>query len=471
MPLDERDKTTPSNASLENGSEKPTVKVVLRLAPRDNSLQAQPTSISQELLPNGQTGCLAFDRVFPGSATQKELNDYFVPSIDKFKAGTNVSFIAYGHSGTGKSYTMGNTSRNGLIQMAASMILPGAVAVSYVQVYNDKLRDLLGETGKPRQCQQPAARSGSKSEDNLSFRSSELAVDKLSWRAVSSIAEFELLLDTGNKRRHINEIMESDLARAHAILIFESKETRARLVMVDMAGSSVGIPPCSGSVNKCNIAINMSMSALVKVVSQLSQGAKHVSYRDSKLTRLLQPSTDNPIEVNLIACIPDEPELSKETIRILLYAYVTRTPRVYTLEDEVSRARLMRLLSSSPLLPSKSKPASAVTGQAIHAMRQLHLGPPKPAHGSFNHRPLALENPKTVTREPPKQNISRRPAEKSLHEQLMKQKMGALLRRGNYRVDTSEILAELKPVRPKVHWSAFRLIILILIVWLCFAPI
>lgn len=66
-----------------------------------------PTSVAVDV-PQGRK-LFVFDRVFPETVDQEGVWDYLSDSVNSFLQGYNVSILAYGQSGAGKSYTMGTS--------------------------------------------------------------------------------------------------------------------------------------------------------------------------------------------------------------------------------------------------------------------------------------------------------------------------------------------------------------------------
>ena len=277
----------------------------------------------------------ALDRVFPPEASQeavfKEVSQLITSCLD----GHNVVVVATGQTGSGKTHTMegpelnkleGNALR-GLIPRACEQIFAAitddrrlkegwsfAISATAVEIYMDKLRDLQGTQGV------------------LKIRHSAngvTTVDNVISRSINSAADVYQLLKTTHKSRVSAATAKNERSsRSHSVFTLEVVATNAlsnrtrtsRLVLVDLAGSErVKKSEAKGDRLKEAQAINKSLSALTNVLMQLRGQAQHISYRDSKLTYLLQNSLSGTSKVLLVLAISaladDVPE-SVSTLRL-----------------------------------------------------------------------------------------------------------------------------------------------------------
>ncbi|KAH9856980.1 kinesin heavy chain [Lenzites betulinus] len=275
-----------------------------------------------------------FDRVFPPGTKQHEVFDYGVKDIVKgmwekslrtcqrsFRAyvldGYNGTIFAYGQTGSGKTFTMmgadiDSPDLKGLIPRITEQIfqsivesdahLEYLVKVSYMEIYLERIRDLLAPQN-----------------DNLQVheeKSKGVYVKNLSDYYVSSAREvYEIMRQGGAARVVSSTNMNAESSRSHSIFLItiqqRNTETGAQkngnLYLVDLAGSEkVGKTGASGQTLEEAKKINKSLSALGMVINALTDGkAKHVPYRDSKLTRILQESLGGNSRTTLIInCSP-----------------------------------------------------------------------------------------------------------------------------------------------------------------------
>ncbi|KAH9001249.1 kinesin heavy chain [Lactarius akahatsu] len=258
-----------------------------------------------------------FDRVFPVGTKQDEVFDYGVKEIVKdVLDGYNGTVFAYGQTGSGKTFTMmgadiDSEELKGIIPRITEQIFQSIVEsdahleyfvkVSYMEIYLERIRDLL----------QPQ-------NDNLQIheeKSKGVYVKSLSDYYVSSAREvYEIMRQGGAARVVTSTNMNAESSRSHSIFLItisqRNTETGAQktgnLYLVDLAGSEkVGKTGASGQTLEEAKKINKSLSALGMVINALTEKAKHIPYRDSKLTRILQESLGGNSRTTLIInCSP-----------------------------------------------------------------------------------------------------------------------------------------------------------------------
>ena len=167
-----------------------------------------------------------------------------------------------------------------------------SVRASYLQIYREVLQDLLGG-----------------GDGDLKIRRDPklgTIVQGLTEHPLSSADALARLIDTGNRKRAVaSTLMNSESSRSHAVVIIRvdqettttvggmktKKKVGSKINLVDLAGSErASKTGASGETLKEAISINQSLSALGNVINALTDGGKHIPYRDSKLTRLLQES-------------------------------------------------------------------------------------------------------------------------------------------------------------------------------------
>lgn len=163
------------------------------------------------------------------------------------------------------------------------------VRASYLEIYSEEIRDLLSKNQTARLQLKEKPDTGVYVKDLSSF-------------VVKSVKEIEHVMNVGNKNRSVGATeMNATSSRSHAIFIItvECSETGAdgenhirvgKLNLVDLAGSErQGKTKAEGTRLAEGIKINQSLSCLGNVINALVDGkVKHVPYRDSQLTRLLQ---------------------------------------------------------------------------------------------------------------------------------------------------------------------------------------
>ncbi|KAK1236545.1 hypothetical protein PQX77_000238, partial [Marasmius sp. AFHP31] len=273
---------------------------------------------SQQQVTGPEKDGFTFDRVFPMGTQQQEVFDYGVKDIVKdVMDGYNGTVFAYGQTGSGKTFTMmgadiDSDELKGIIPRITEQIfqsivesdahLEYLVKVSYMEIYLEKIRDLLAPQNDNLQVHEEKSRG--------------VYVKNLSDYYVSSAREvYEIMRTGGNARVVSSTNMNAESSRSHSIFLItinqKNTETGAQktgnLYLVDLAGSEkVGKTGASGQTLEEAKKINKSLSALGMVINALTDPkVKYIPYRDSKLTRILQESLGGNSRTTLIInCSP-----------------------------------------------------------------------------------------------------------------------------------------------------------------------
>uniref|UniRef100_UPI0035901023 kinesin-like protein KIF13A n=1 Tax=Myxine glutinosa TaxID=7769 RepID=UPI0035901023 len=277
--------------------------------------------------------------------------------------GYNACIFAYGQTGSGKSYTMmGSNEQPGLIPRLCSELftrvakeqceeLMVKVEVSYMEIYNERVRDLLDP----------------KSGRTLRVREHKILgpyVDELSQLAVASYQDIESLMLEGNKSRTIAATnMNEESSRSHAVFtivltqtLFDlqsgtSGEKASRLSLVDLAGSErVSKTGAAGERLREGSNINKSLSTLGLVISTLAEQAAgknkgtFVPYRDSALTWLLKDNLGGNSKTAMIATVSPAADSYEETLSTLRYADRAKRIVNHAVINEEPSAKIIREL-------------------------------------------------------------------------------------------------------------------------------
>ncbi|XP_069692798.1 osmotic avoidance abnormal protein 3-like isoform X2 [Periplaneta americana] len=283
-----------------------------------------------------------FDGVYHVTSTTEQIyNEIAYPLVEGVLEGYNSTVFAYGQTGCGKSFTMQGitdpSSQRGIIPRAFEHIFEAVsvaegtkylVLASYLEIYNEEIRDLLGLDVKRKLDLKEHADKG-------------VYVQDLSMHPVQSVADCEQLMERGWKNRSTGAtLMNADSSRSHSIFSIslemmplcaledenfaEGSEhiRRGKLNLVDLAGSERQAKTgATGERLKEATKINLSLSALGNVISALVDGkSKHIPYRDSKLTRLLQDSLGGNTKTLMVACLSPADNNYDETLSTLRYA-------------------------------------------------------------------------------------------------------------------------------------------------------
>lgn len=278
----------------------------------------------------GRTISYTLDQVYGALATTAELYEQSVqPVVRSALEGYHGSVFAYGQTSTGKTYTMTGTQKSpGIVSLAINDIFQYIqqgdqaareylIRFSYIEIYNEQILDLLSDTASSIRILE--------GKDGVTVRG-------LREHVVTAPAAIFELLRKGERRRQVGSTnMNRHSSRSHAIvrIWIESKvagnnsKTRASsLSLVDLAGSeSVRLTGSTGDRKREGQYINKSLMALGQVIYKLSENEKsHIPYRDSKLTRLLQPSLSGNAQIVSICNISPSVSHIEESHNTLKFA-------------------------------------------------------------------------------------------------------------------------------------------------------
>lgn len=320
-----------------------------------------------------------FDFVFGPDSLQQDIFALAAkPLVDAALDGYNATIFAYGQTGTGKSFTMlgGDGDKRGIIPNAFNHIFgkieddkePGRrylVSVSYLEIYNEEVRDLLSKNYK-RPLELKEGPDGVYVKDLSSF-------------VVRSVDDISAFMKAGTANRSVGATqMNADSSRSHSVLGIsieccsvgpdgDEHMRRGRLNLVDLAGSErQSKTQAEGARFAEAVNINLSLSALGNVISALAEGkARHIPYRDSKLTRLLQNSLGGNSRTVMIANVGPCDFNADETISTLRYANraknIQNTP---TINEDPKDALLRQFQDEIERLKKQLEAAAAGEGGA-----------------------------------------------------------------------------------------------------------
>ncbi|GAB4855542.1 Kinesin-like protein KIN-14S [Ancistrocladus abbreviatus] len=242
-----------------------------------------------------------FDHVFGPHDSQEAVFAQTSSIVTSVMDGYNVCIFAYGQTGTGKTFTMEGTPENRgvnyrtleeLFRIAneRSSIMMYELSVSMLEVYNEKIRDLLVENSN-----QPVKR--------LEIKQAAEGTQEVPGLVEAHVYDTDgvwELLRSGSRVRSVGSTNGNEVSsRSHCLLrvtvkgenLVNGQRSKSNLWLVDLAGSErVGRIEVEGERLKESQFINKSLSALGDVISALASKTAHVPYRNSKLTHLLQSS-------------------------------------------------------------------------------------------------------------------------------------------------------------------------------------
>jgi centromeric protein E len=316
--------------------------------PPDTIQQSPSTTILQ-----GRTSCYTLDRVYgPASNTSELFENSFRSLVEAAMDGYHASVFAYGQTSTGKTFTMTGTKESpGIVPLAVedcfrlieTLDSPREylLRVSYMEIYNEQTIDLL--TANPQPVRIFESKNG------------EVSIRGLTEEVVSSPAQVFSLICEGETRRQVGSTnMNKHSSRSHTIfrIWIESRSSEyehsnvriSSLSLVDLAGSeSIRLSGSTGERRKEGQYINKSLMALGQVVYKLSelkrQGESpqkvHIPYRDSKLTRLLQPSLSGNAQIVIICNVSPQASHLEESHNTLKFAVRAKRIQQKAIRTEV----------------------------------------------------------------------------------------------------------------------------------------
>ncbi|XP_060964296.1 kinesin-like protein KIN-UB [Cannabis sativa] len=361
------------------------VRVAIRLRPRNAEELAADADFADcvELQPelkrlklrknNWDSDTYEFDEVLTEFASQKRVYEVVAkPVVESVLDGYNGTVMAYGQTGTGKTFTLGrlgeeDTSDRGIMVRSMEDILASispdtdSISVSYLQLYMETIQDLLDP-----------------SNDNIPFvedpRTGDVSVPGATLVEIRDQQTFLELLRVGETHRiAANTKLNTESSRSHAILMVHVKRSvmgrednhsvdngelsclsksfkpllrKSKLVVVDLAGSErIHKSGSEGHMLEEAKSINLSLSALGKCINALAENSAHVPVRDSKLTRLLRDSFGGSARTSLIITVGPSPRHRGETTSTILFGQrAMKVENMLKIKEEFDYKSLSRRL-------------------------------------------------------------------------------------------------------------------------------
>nr|XP_023026727.1 protein claret segregational [Leptinotarsa decemlineata] len=280
-----------------------------------------------------------FDRVFQPESTQAEFFEELSQLVQSALDGYDVCVFAYGQTGSGKTYTMQgiNTPEHlGMVPRSVDLIFKAienlrrsnwiyTVKVSFLEIYNECVRDLLD----------PDVNRSS-----LEIKYNEgrgITVTNLKIENINSPEEFNALLEIAQQNRMVAATdFNEHSSRSHAIYkiyLYGSNEEyhcscAGSVNLVDLAGSERAKTTSIGERLAETKNINTSLSILGHVMLALYNKEKHIPYRNSKLTYLLQSSLGGNSKTLMVVNISPFEEFYQESITSLRFATKVKEVKV-----------------------------------------------------------------------------------------------------------------------------------------------
>ncbi|KAI1385861.1 kinesin heavy chain [Hypoxylon trugodes] len=319
-----------------------------------------------------------FNGVYDRETTQEELFAAEVsPHLKSLFQGLDVTIFAYGVTGTGKTHTM----RGGL-KLAERGVIPRllsgvfrrakkitkdsdgettvAVALSYYEIYNDKVFDLL----EPPEKRTPSG---------LPLRAEangKTVVAGLSERPCQDLKDFErLYIEANNNRITASTKLNAHSSRSHAILRVKLTQITGDMVRestasaIDLAGSEDNRRTDNGKERLIeSAAINKSLFVLSQCIDAISRGDRRIPFRESKMTRILSLGQNNGITIMILNLAPIR-SYHLDTLSSLNVSSRAKRIEVREIENEVVFKQPPRNNSSS---------SSGITRQPLRPLANAH---------------------------------------------------------------------------------------------------
>ncbi|XP_049378584.1 kinesin-like protein KIN-UC isoform X1 [Solanum stenotomum] len=372
----------------ENDPEPGRVRVAIRVRPRNaqelsdadyaDCVELQPELKKLKLRKNNwNSEFYKFDEVFAESASQKRIYDTVAkPVVESVLNGYNGTVMAYGQTGTGKTYTVGrlgkdDVSERGIMVRALEDIIVNttpssdSVEMSFLQLYMESIQDLLA----PEKINIPIVEDA---------KTGEVSVPGATVVKIQDLDHFLQLLQIGEANRlAANTKLNTESSRSHAILMVNIRKSvkndeetgsslqekdsktdrhgnqmplvrKSKLLIVDLAGSErIDKSGSEGRLLEEAKFINLSLTSLGKCINALAENSPHIPTRDSKLTRLLRDSFGGSARTSLIITVgPSSRHYSETTSTIMFGQRAMKIVNTVKLREEFDYENLCRKLET-----------------------------------------------------------------------------------------------------------------------------
>ncbi|KRF94262.1 kinesin-like protein Nod isoform X2 [Drosophila mojavensis] len=321
----------------------------------------------------------SFDHSFDSKVSQEQLYRTLIhPLVLKALAGYDCTAMAYGQTGTGKSYSMGMTAERmseehvGIVPRCLKDILKymnindqkenhaamGEVFASFIEVYNEKAYDLLAvDVNEPLTSRTHPRFTGG------------------TCMPMKSQRDLLQILMLGTKNRHVRATnMNNNSSRSHAIVTIHIQQgfQHSRLNIIDLAGSeSIRRTGNEGIARAEGVFINMGLMGINKVMASLSAGRSLIPY----------PSFNSQCSLTLLACISPHASDLNETLSTIRFAKNAKQMKI--------TPQLSQQIHQMQEMHQNGRSAQATSNQGI----TQNLGRLRPSSVNIRRRPPPNANP------------------------------------------------------------------------------
>merc|ERR1712168_1404230 len=321
-----------------SGSGESSWDIIVRVRPHDEAKGKNIVGVKDESVllieESNKTFEYEFCRVYDENAEQKDIFDENVAHlVESAIRGTNISVFAYGPTGTGKTFTMLGTSTlpgviprtlqyllNRLRELDSSAGSSSELGMSYLEVYNEKIKDLLSTEEKDIKIRE---------------NSGEITLSGLVKLPIKDFDSFRDIFLQANDRRSVSSTkLNNESSRSHSVLTLYMASKRksedgkmiqafSKINLIDLAGSEdkrrTGNAHGS-AVFKESTKINLSLTVLKRVVKALSLKQTSIPYRESKLTRILIDCLGGNAHSVMFLMVAPEEQFLKDTLSSLSFS-------------------------------------------------------------------------------------------------------------------------------------------------------
>lgn len=211
-----------------------------------------------------------------------------------------------------------------------------SVTVSFYEIYNDRVYDLLADQTVDKLASSAVEQKGySAPQLKVSVIGQNVRIVDLNTVQIDSEADALALIKVSQSRRRTSStVLNDQSSRSHAVFTINlTRETgdqkvEGRLTIVDLAGSEQLRGEITAQQKDESISINKSLSALSSVFIAMRNGDSHVRYRDSTLTTVLSEYFQGNNKVVMIACVNSDEGCYQESVNTLNFAQRIRTVSV-----------------------------------------------------------------------------------------------------------------------------------------------